>query len=56
MKELVIAAYDRNYSWICDLNSNVKVTIYKKGNSELKSNEILIEPNLGRDIHTFFII
>jgi hypothetical protein len=54
MKELVIAAYDRDYSWICDLDSNIKVTIYKKGNNELKSNEILIKPNLGRDVHTFF--
>lgn len=54
MKELVIAAYDRDYSWINKLNNDIKVTIYRKGNQELKSNEILIEPNLGRDIHTFF--
>ena len=54
MKELVIASYDRDYSWINNLDNNIKVTIYKKGNNELKSNEILIEPNLGRDVHTFF--
>jgi hypothetical protein len=54
MKELVIAAYDRDYSWINKLNNEVKVTIYRKGNQELKHNEILIEPNLGRDVHTFF--
>jgi len=47
MKELVIAAYDRDYSWIYDLDSNIKVTIYKKGNNELKSNEYyLISPQI----------
>ena len=54
MKELVIAAYDRDYLWINNLNNDIKVTTYKKGNNELKPNEILIEPNLGRDVHTFF--
>jgi hypothetical protein len=54
MKELVIAAYDRDYSWINKLDKDVKVTIYRKGNQELKHNEILIESNLGRDVHTFF--
>lgn len=52
-KEVVIAAYDKNYNWINQLNSNVKVTVYKKGFESLP-NEILIEPNVGRDVHTFF--
>jgi len=52
-KEVVIAAYDKNYNWINQLDSNVKVTVYKKGFESLP-NEILIEPNVGRDVHTFF--
>lgn len=54
MKELVIAAYDRDYSWVTHLHPDIKVTVYKKGDQSLKPNEILIEPNLGRDVHTFF--
>jgi hypothetical protein len=54
MKEIIIAAYDRDYSWIENLNQDVKVTVYKKGLNKLEPNEILIEPNLGRDVHTFF--
>jgi len=53
-KELVIAACNRDYSWIDFINDDVRVTVYKKGDSELKDNEVLIEPNLGRDVHTFF--
>ena len=57
-RELVIAAYDKNYNWTCLLDSSVKKTIYLKGNVKRKPfqklNEILIEPNIGRDVHTFF--
>ena len=52
-KELVIAAYDRDYSWVNQLE-DVKVTVYRKGDGELQPGEILIEPNVGRDVHTFF--
>jgi hypothetical protein len=52
-KEVVIAAYDKDYNWINQLDSDVKVTVYKKGFEPLP-NEILIEPNVGRDVHTFF--
>lgn len=54
MKELVIAAYDRDYNWVKSLNPDVKVTVYRKGSNQLLEGEILIEPNLGRDVHTFF--
>jgi hypothetical protein len=30
-KELVIAAYDRDYSWVNKLNNDVSVTVYRKG-------------------------
>jgi hypothetical protein len=52
-KELIIAAYDRNLDWVSSLNSDVKQTIYRKG-VKGSENEIFIEPNLGRCVHTFF--
>jgi dTDP-4-dehydrorhamnose reductase len=53
-KEVVIAAYDRDYSWIKNLNKEIKITVYRKGNKVLLDNEIKIDPNIGRDVHTFF--
>lgn len=55
-KELVIAVYDRDYtSWIKDINNDVKITPYRKGNAfPLLENKIKIEPHVGRDVHTFF--
>jgi hypothetical protein len=52
-KEIVISAFDRDYSWINQINGDIKFTIYRKGNQPL-NNEILIEPNVGRDVHSFF--
>jgi hypothetical protein len=54
-KELIIAAYDRDYDWISKINSDVRVTIYNKKLSNLKSGEIYLSPNVGRDVHTFFL-
>jgi hypothetical protein len=55
MKEIVIAAYEREYSrWVQQLNSDIKVTVYRKGNNHSLENEIYLENNVGRDIHTFF--
>ena len=55
-KELVIAVYDKDYSfWVDRVNHDVKRSIYRKGNAKpLSVNEIRIEPHIGRDIHTFF--
>jgi hypothetical protein len=53
-KEVVIALYDRDISWIDKLNSNVKVTIYRKGTLRSHPNEIFLSNNVGRDVHTFF--
>jgi hypothetical protein len=54
-KELVIAAYDKDLDWVSDLNEDVKVTTYRKGDVlPLLENETLIEPNVGRCVHTFF--
>jgi len=54
MKELVIAAYNRDYSWVDELPRNIKITVYKKGDLPPSPNEIIIYPNVGRDVHTFF--
>lgn len=54
-KELIIAAYDKDLSWVEELNNDIKITIYRKGEIlSLKDNKILIKPNLGRCVHTFF--
>jgi hypothetical protein len=53
-KEIVIAAYDKNLDWLNRLNANIKKTIYRKGNKSENSNEIYIENNKGRCVHTFF--
>jgi hypothetical protein len=53
-KEIVIAAYDRDLHWLSRLNSDVKKTIYRKGNRGDDINEIYIENNKGRCVHTFF--
>jgi hypothetical protein len=55
MKEIVIAAYEREYSrWVSQLNPNIKVTVYRKGHNHNLENEIYLENNVGRDVHTFF--
>jgi hypothetical protein len=53
-KELVISTYNEDYSWISQINNDVKITIYRKGDFDSKIGEIKIEPNVGRDVHTFF--
>ena len=54
-KELVIAAYDKDLSWMHNLNKDIKKTIYRKGNVlQLSKDEVLVEPNFGRCVHTFF--
>jgi hypothetical protein len=54
-KEIVIAAYDKSLEWVEQINSDVKVTIYRKGDIlPLNENEIKVEPNKGRCVHTFF--
>ena len=54
-KEIVISVYDKDLSWVDTINDDTKITIYRKGeNPKSKYNEILIEPNIGRDVHTFF--
>jgi len=53
-KELVIAAHSRDLSWVKSLNSDVKVTIYRKGENINNDNEIFLDVNVGRCVHTFF--
>jgi hypothetical protein len=54
-KEIVVAAYDKPLDWLTSLNDEIKKTVYRKGNAiPLNEGEILIEPNLGRCVHSFF--
>ena len=53
-KELVISLYDKNIDWINNIDEDVKITIYRKGDLSSHLNEIFIENNVGRDVHTFF--
>jgi hypothetical protein len=54
-RELVVAAYDKDVSWVNQLDKNIKITIYRKGNVINSNNdEIIITPNVGRCVHTFF--
>ncbi len=54
-REIVIAAYDRYLDWLDNLNSDIKQTVYRKGDeSAQRDNEIKLEPNKGRCVHTFF--
>lgn len=52
--ELVISVFDYTPNWVKFLKDDIKISMYKKGNSKLEPNEILLEPNVGRDVHTFF--
>ena len=55
MKEVVISAYDRDYHyWVNNLNKDIKVTVYRKGINYNLADEIYLENNVGRDVHTFF--
>jgi len=55
IKELVIAAYDNYLNWLDEIDSDVKITVYRKGNEEpQREDEIKIELNKGRCVHTFF--
>ena len=55
LKEIVIAAYDKPIDWLQSLNPDVKRTTYRKGDLlPLAEGETLIEPNLGRCVHSFF--
>lgn len=54
-RELVIAAYDKDYGWIDKLDPEVKVTVYRKGdNQKQREDEIHLTQNKGRCVHTFF--
>lgn len=53
-KELVIAAYQRDYGWTKYVNYDTKITPYRKGQASEDPREIYIENNVGQDVHTFF--
>jgi hypothetical protein len=47
-KEVVIAAYDKDYNWVNQLDSDVKVTVYKKGFEPLPNEKYYAGIDLGR--------
>lgn len=53
-KELVLALWNRDFSWTKKLSPDVKITKYNKNKDTLKEDEIFLSPNVGRDVHTFF--
>lgn len=53
-KELVISAFVRDTSWVNKINKDVSIKKYIKGKNLSLDNEIYIENNVGRDVHTFF--
>jgi hypothetical protein len=54
-KEIVISAYDKDIQWLHNINNETKKTIYRKGNIlNSEFDEIILEPNKGRCVHTFF--
>ena len=54
MKELVLAIWDRDYTWINKLSNDIKITKYNKNLNTLKDDHIFLSTNVGRDVHTFF--
>lgn len=54
-RELVVAAYDNYLTWLDLIDPEVKITIYRKGDEEPQwDDEIILTPNKGRCVHTFF--
>tara|TARA_R110000796_G_scaffold58413_4_gene134861 strand:+ start:16317 stop:16994 length:678 start_codon:yes stop_codon:yes gene_type:complete len=53
IKEIVIAVYDKDISWLSKLDTDVIKTIYRKGENKY-DDEIILKPNVGRDVHSFF--
>ena len=54
IKELVIAVYNKDYSWVNKLDPKVKITPYRKGNNVLLPGEIYMPVNVGKGDHTIF--
>ena len=66
-KEVVLSIWDRDYNWIDNLSSDIKITKYNKNLNTLKEDHIFISKNVGRylqniedeiirlhPVHTFF--
>ena len=50
--ELIIARYNEELSWVKNVPSNIKVTIYNKGKNNI-SNSFIKLPNVGRESNTY---
>jgi hypothetical protein len=54
MTELVVSLYNRDLGWLSNVDSSVKKTIYRKGSLVTHPDEVFLQNNVGRDVHTFF--
>lgn len=58
-KELIVAKYDKDVSWITKINDDVKICVYRKDNIQeniLEKNNVktYFLENIGREMHTYF--
>jgi hypothetical protein len=52
IKDVVISRYNEDISWVENINSDVKVYLYNKGEN-ISYNKYLKLPNIGREAHTY---
>jgi hypothetical protein len=52
-KELVVAFYDKDVSWVENISKDILVKIYQKGGVQYSDDDIVL-PNIGREIHSYF--
>lgn len=53
-KEIIIAKYNEDVSWINSINNDIKIIIYRKdGISEPINNNTFLLENIGREIHSY---
>jgi hypothetical protein len=58
-KELIVAKYDKDVTWITQLNDDVEISVYRKDNileDILKKDNVktYFLDNIGREMHTYF--
>jgi hypothetical protein len=52
IKEVIISRYNEDISWVLNINPEIKIYLYNKGEYINYKNQILL-PNIGREAHTY---
>jgi hypothetical protein len=54
-KEIIIAKYNEDVSWVDKINKNTKITIYRKDGipEPINNNNTILLENIGREIHSY---